>query len=86
MICVSRTMGKPNAEAEMARDGLRCTLHFPSLAMIVLPIIDGEQPRMEASASGKNTIIVKDSHARYISHMCQISSSMVWRLDTDEDS
>lgn len=38
-------MGKPNAETEMARDGLRCTLHFPSLAMIVLLIIDGRMLR-----------------------------------------
>lgn len=79
-------MGKPNAETEMARDGLRCTLRFPSLAMIVLPIIDGELPRMKASASGKNTIPVKNRNARHISHMYRISSPMVWRLDTDGDS
>ncbi len=79
-------MGKPNAGKKMTRAGMRCTLRFLSLAMIVLPIIDGELPRMKASASGKNTIPVKDRNARHISHMYRISSPMVWRLDTDGDS
>lgn len=38
-------MGKPCAETEMVRDGLRCMLRFPSLVMIVLPIIDGRMFR-----------------------------------------
>lgn len=59
LLCDIRTMGKPNAGKQMARAGMRCTLCVLSLAMIVLPIIDGERLKMEASASGKSTIPVK---------------------------
>ena len=42
LLCDIRTMGKPNAGKQMARAGMRCTLRVLSLAIIVLPIIDGE--------------------------------------------
>ena len=51
----------------------------PNAGMIVLPIIDGELLKMEASESGKSTIPVKDRPAGYVSHACRIASPMVWR-------
>ena len=41
LLCDICTMGKPNVGKQMARAGMRCTLCVLSLAMIVLPIIDG---------------------------------------------
>lgn len=79
LLCDICTMGKPNAGKQMARAGMRCTLRVLSLAMIVLPIIDGELLKMEASASGKSTIPVKDRHAGFVSHVCRVASPMVWR-------
>lgn len=86
LLCNICTMGKPNAGKQMARDRLRCTLHFLSLAMIVLPIIDGRTSSKESPVSGKCLSRGQDACARHISHVCRISSPMVWRLDTDGDS